>query len=260
MVNTEFINKFLRGEVERRHSEVLNKILAGYIDSDGCISYKDGRLSVSLSQAAVNDPDFEVLRAFFKYYGVGSLSYRCSTVDAESSRCDWRVYGRDAAKLLNLIGKHLITKGKYADKVKSAYESKTYETIDRGLTGPVKRKKRPSTAWLAGLAAGDGHFCCRLGRERKKFDKERGKHYSMIYNELYIVIVSDKREPLDFIQEHYGGSVCDKGTYFSWKRSLGKGHKSFSLAFLHSIKRYMLHPKKRSTIERMEEHLRTRRD
>ena len=67
--------KLLSGSLRknRKHSEQLNKYLAGLVDTDGCISlffYKTRTtglqrvsVTVNLTQAATNDPDFEVIRA-----------------------------------------------------------------------------------------------------------------------------------------------------------------------------------------------------
>lgn len=273
MVDTnDYIFRFLNGEIsnKRKHSEVINKILAGYIDSDGYIELarKDGLLAitVSLGQAAVNDPDFTVLRRFHEHYGLGSLTYRFSKSNKESSRCDWRLGVKDTLILFNLIGKHLIIKGKPYKNLISLFNSFKGTKISsnewdelRNImieikkdTGPIKRKKHPSWAWLAGYIAGDGHLCCRLGRKRKKFDKKVNKYYNMTYNELYVVITGDDRNVFEFLQEHFKGSVYNKGTYYQWKRSLGKGHLSFSKDFLRRIKPYMLHPKKYKTIKRMQ--------
>ena len=78
----------------------------------------------------------------------------------------------------------------------------------------------------------------------------------MTYNELYVCIVDKHRVALDFIQIHLNGSVYEKkGGCFMWKRSLGKGHKSFSENFLSKIKPYMLHPHKYEKIKRMQSYL-----
>jgi len=282
MVDTnDYIYRFLNGNLgeNRKHSEVVNKILAGYIDSDGTVSIhrNEGtlRISLTLSQAAVNDPDFEILRAFHKFYGLGTLHFRFSDVEGESSRCDWKLSIADTIKLFNLLGKHLIVKGTLLrDCIKLYEENKgkklsdaEYEVICntrdtlRSSSGPLKRKKHPSWAWLAGYIAGDGHLCCRLNRKRRKYDKKVDKYYDMTYNELYVVIVSDIRGPLDFLMEHLNGSVyAVKDSYFQWKRSLGKGNLKFSEEFLSKLKPYMLHPKKYRAIQRMLKHLRASRD
>lgn len=281
MVNTnDYIYRFLNRDLEgkRKHSEVINKILAGYIDADGHIRIKDNgrfyQLSVSLSQSAVNDPDFDIMRSFKRFYNIGSILFRFSQNPQESSRCDWNLGTKDSVKLFGLIGKHLIVKGKEFENIVNLY--KEYSSVEvseetteflrkkvcefRNTCGPIKKKKHPSWAWLSGYIAGDGHLCCRLGRKRKKFDKKVNKHYNMVYNELYVVITGNKREVFDFLKEHFKGSVYDKGSYFQWKRSLGKGHKDFSENFLVSIKPYMLHPKKYRNIQRMLKHLRACRD
>ena len=281
MVDTnDYIYRFITGNLgdSRRHSEVINKILAGYIDSDGTIALKVNskylNINVILSQAAVNDPDFEILRAFHKFYGLGNLQFRFSDNEKESSRCDWKLGVQDTLKLFNLIGKHLVVKGTLFRDLIEIYKSfigikisdedyrEVYEkqSILRKTTGPLKRHKHPSWAWLAGYIAGDGHLGCRLNRKRNKYDKKVNKYYDMTFNELFVDIVSDIRSPLEFLKEHFKGSIYDKETHFHWKRSLGKGHIDFSEDFLSKLKPYMLHPKKYDTIKRMLEHLRSSRD
>lgn len=282
MVNTnDYIYRFLSGNLgsNRKHSEVINKILAGYIDSDGTITLKINssflNINVILSQAAVNDPDFEILRALHKFYNLGSIQFRFSENEKESSRCDWKLGVKDSIKLFNLIGKHLVVKGTLFRDLISIYESyvgkkiteETYKELKekqtelRKVTGPLKRKKHPSWAWLAGYVAGDGHLSCRLNRKRHKYDKKVDKYYDMTYNELFIDIVSDIESPLLFLKEHFKGSIYPcRDTHFHWKRTLGKGSIDFAEDFLSRLKPYMLHPKKYYTIKRMLEHLRSSRD
>lgn len=282
MVDTnDYIYRFISGNLgeSRKHSEVINKILAGYIDSDGHITLKVNsqylNINVILSQAAINDPDFEVIRAFHKFYNLGNIQFRFSENDKESSRCDWKLGVKDSIKLFNLIGKHLVVKGTLFRDLIEIYKSyvgikistEEYEIIKekqrdlRKTTGPIKRKKHPSWAWLSGYIAGDGHLCCRLDRKRIKYDKKVDKYYNMTFNELYVDIVSDIKSPLEFLQEHFKGSIYPcRGTHFHWKRSLGKGNIDFSEEFLSKLKPYMLHPKKYSAIKRMLGHLRSSRD
>lgn len=271
----DYIYRFISGKLgkNRKHSEVINKILAGYLDADGSVGIvrntKRHQLRISLTQAAVNDPDFEILRAFHKFYKLGTLTYRVSNNPKESSRCDWKLGTKDTIKLYNLVAHHMIVKGKEFEKILDIWTNFAEEPFElvtsllkeaRKLEGPIKKKKHPSWAWMAGYIAGDGHLCCRLGRKRKKFDKKVNKYYNMTYNELYVVITGNKRKPLEFLKENFKGSIYDKGTYFQWRRSLGKGHLSFSENFLISIKPYMLHPKKYDTINRMLSYLRACRD
>lgn len=281
MVDTnDYIYKFIGKDFQdkRKHSEVINKILAGYIDSDAYlgidISSDYLRLRLAFSQSASNDPDFEILRSFQKFYNVGVVHYRTVDVGDATSRGEWCLCTGDTVKLLNIIGKHLIIKGKLSEFLLEVYDAykgikisqEEYKNIKevldyfRTFGSPLKRKKHPSWAWLSGYIAGDGHLICRLGRKRRKFDKKVDKYYDMTYNELGIIIVSSVVEPLEFLKEHLKGNIYQKNNYFFWKRSLGKGHKDFSLNFLVRIKPYMLHPKKYNKIERMIEHLRTSRD
>lgn len=276
----DYIYRFISGKLQdkRKHSEVINKILAGYIDSDGSISLRRSdsknrniQIEVHLVQSAINDPDFEVIRSFYKFYNLGFLTYKISSNPKESSQILWRLGSSDSIKLFNLIGKHLVVKGKhfkfcierYAELIGEEITDVFWEDIKAEVNksreenaGPLKIKKHPSWAWLAGYIAGDGHLCCRLNRSRKKFDKKVNKFYNMTYNELYVCIVDKHRVALDFIQIHLNGSVYEKKEgCFMWKRSLGKGHKSFSENFLSKIKPYMLHPHKYEKIKRMQSYL-----
>lgn len=279
--SNDYIYRFINGNLQenRKHSEVINKILAGYIDSDGSISLKINseylNINVYLSQAAVNDPDFEIIRSFQKFYNLGNLMFRFSLNEKESSRCDWKLGVKDSLKLFNLIGKHLVVKGTLFRDLIATYEEWVGKNITqeefkilqekqsflRKHTGPLKKKKHPSWAWLAGYVAGDGHLCCRLDRKRHKYDKKVNKYYDMTFNELFIDIVSDIKEPLEFLTEHFKGSIYPcRDTHFHWKRSLGKGNIDFSEEFLSKLKPYMLHPKKYETIKRMLGYLRSSRD
>lgn len=263
--------KLISGQLKnnRKHSEQLNKYLAGLFDSDGCLSFRitNGRftLQFQISQAAINDQDFEFMRAMQSYFNLGSCYYE--TTEKWSSCCRWKIYGKDIKIIFNRIGKHLYTKSKQVDNLLWLYDelrgvalTPTQEQDLRCLLislkedyGPLKEKKHPSWSYLAGLIHGDGNFLCRTDRINKK--RNRGKDYTYISTELRLHIYSHINEKcvLYFIQKALGGTIRDntKTNLSIYQRGLGKQNHKFAIKFLSKLKPYLMHPKKYETVERM---------
>jgi len=181
--------KLLSGKLRenRKHSEQLNKYVAGLIDTDGCISlffYKTRatgkqRLSVVLdiTQSAANDPDFECLRALRNFYNLGSVSFSIPESEKKTSCCHWVLRDKDAKILFNRLGKHLRLKGTHFDNMvwvsdqhseiedipnKVVEELKEFRECSRNNTSYLKMPKHLSWAYVAGVIAGDG--CIRLSQ------------------------------------------------------------------------------------------------
>ena len=111
--------KLLSGSLrnKRKHSEQLNKFVAGLFDTDGCIGlfhYKTRvsnqnklKIVLTVQQSAVNDPDFQMLRSLQSFYNRGSLYYSYNNIGTEASFCAWTLRDKDAKAMYNIISKHM---------------------------------------------------------------------------------------------------------------------------------------------------------
>lgn len=251
--------KLVTGKLRRnrKHSEQLNKYLAGMIDTDGCISlffYKTrttGKQKVSvvlsLSQSAKNDPDFEVMRSLQSFYGLGSLYYQVPEEENETSTCMWTLRDKDAKILYNRLSKHLRLKGTHYSNMVWVSEShqdiddipegavaelKEYRECSLKNTTYLKMPKHLSWAYVAGVVAGDG--CIRLSyREGRNYPSMRLK-----------VTQSSGDKLLKLFKRDFKGSIYPIRTWFDWERNLGISDASFAVPFLKNIRKYIIHKRK----------------
>lgn len=265
--------KLLTGKLRenRKHSEQLNKYLAGLLDSDGSISLKispDRRegyyriyLSLSLGQSASVDDDFSLLRALRDFYNLGEVYYRDVPGDQHKSIVGvWRLAHKDSLILYNRVGKHLRIKGTHWDNLvwvtreldktiipKVALdELKEYSKCSRDNSRWLKHPKHLSWAWVAGFLDGDGHY---RFRERDRDGSTR--------TEMYITFncAQSDRFIADFFKVCFKGNVFINGVGLCiWKRNLGKESKSFAIDFLKKIRKYSCILYKYNTINKILEY------
>lgn len=256
MFNTNTLGyKLVSGKLrsKRKHSEQLNKYLAGLFDADGCITleYVDHKylhLRFTLTQAATVDSDFELLRALHAFYGMGTLKYSFNPLN-DVSRCDWRLSTKDSKKMFNIIGKHLRIKATHFRNLIAMQEAfsgtvvsedqwediKKYRSDSRVKSTWLKRPKHLAYAWVAGYLDGDGCY-----RFRKS------------YNTLCVKAASGDLHILKKLQEDFKGSLLDSnGNYKTWRRGLGKGNISFSLPFLKKMRTFSCNRQKYHKIQEM---------
>lgn len=256
MFNTNTLGyKLVTGKLRdsRKHSEQLNKYLAGLFDADGCITLelqnnKYLSLRFTLTAAASVDNDFETLRSLQSFYGMGTIKY--SIGDSGTSRCDWRMSSKESKMMFNLIGKHLRIKGTHFQTMINLQEAfkgeivtdiqweqiKEMRSTSREESRWLKYPKHLSYAWVAGYFDGDGSYGF-----RKK------------YNTLDIRVPSSDFHILDKLQEDFGGSILSghSENYKVWSKGLGKGHIKFSLPFLKKMRQFSCIKQKYNKIQEM---------
>ena len=264
--------KLLSGQLRerRKHSEQLNKYLAGLFDADGTIGLKFKRhttglfscyLSCSITQAFSSDPDGSLLSALCKYYGLGKIYYTIPKQENWSAQTKWLLNEKDTKKLFNLVGKHLRIKATHFDNmVWLCNNLRGYSRLDIWHTGELKdfqecsregsrwlkHPKHVSYAWMAGFIDGDGHWCCRLNRTRD--------HKGCTSNTLKLMIgVKDTdRHVLEFIKGSFRGSLIERkdGTWI-WSRALGRNSRTFAIRFLKNIRKFSCLERKYLKIQEM---------
>lgn len=264
--NTDTLGyKLLSGQLreKRKHSEQLNKYLAGYLDADGCLGlsfskYKDyytTSLTFCFQQSFSADPDGSLLKALRDFYNLGKINYRDLSGDF-SSVVVWTMGSDDFLKLYNLVGKHLRIKGTHWENLIWLYKElrffhlslnqlddlKVFSKCSRLNSSWLKRPKHLSYAWLAGYFDGDGHY--RI-RHRRKYVKSVNRWCNS--HELCVQVSCDKNDQhiIDKIVEDFGGTKhTHKQGHIIWKRSLGKTNSNFAIGFLKKLRSYSCLEKK----------------
>lgn len=252
-------DKLLSGKL-KKHSEQLNKFVAGFFDADGCVTlsrHHEGYLQITskITQAASKDPDFEVMRSLMSHYGIGRLYFSLPAKGASYS--DWQMTKADSKIFFNRIGKHLLIKKRtfedalyFVEELKGVKltkeafdEIQEYISCTRGGDMPLARvPKHLSWAYTAGILAGDGHFRCALGR----------KYKGWLRNELTVELSNNSKAIMDVMKSSFRGNYRLKDTNcYKWCRGMGVGSRGYSVRFLSKIKRYMLLDPKLDTINRM---------
>jgi len=228
----------------RKHSEQLNKYVAGLWDADGSLSFDYISdfvyLRGSISASAVVDTDFVMLRALRDYYDLGRITYDYQ--ENGISRCSWRLGTTEFQTFFNRVGKHLrikqthfnnllLKQREYRLKQINEYEFqelKKFSKTSRQQSTWFKRPRHLSWSWVAGFLDGDG--CYRIRR--------RGG----IIKSLCIKAASHDLHILYKLQEDFSGSINmqTKGddTIRCWRLGLGKGHIKSSLPFLYKMRQF----------------------
>jgi hypothetical protein len=230
--------------------ESLVKYLSGLMDADGCLSFmftpsKPGGdafyvgLSLKLGCSEAND----------RHGFIDSLPAltSCGAVYGEPKQCKmWAVTKRaDLEKLLPRLIKHMALKGKHwqwlldtrrkqrgvpltkteCEQLAIASKKSRVENV-----GPVKPKKHPTWAWLAGYLDGDGHYSYKLFN-------------SSGYRLMNVNAVAHNNDAsvLEFLQTAFGGYIYEHGGakhVKRWRRNLGFRDSSFALRFLPKVAKH----------------------
>jgi len=230
----------------KEHSEQLNKYVAGLLDTDGWIGFEfvgeTPYVRLGLAQAATVDTDFQMLRAVHKHYGLGTLTYGFQANDI--SQCTWRLSTKEAKILYGLVGKHMRVKQTHFKNILSHSGEGSREELtkfskeSRATTKWLKRPKRLSYAYVAGLLDGDGCY-----RVRRRNGRVVSMCVKVAMNEEFILekLLEDFRGS---INQHSEGLKC-------WRRGLGKGHSKFALPFLKKMRLYSCIENKYRKIDEM---------
>lgn len=219
------------------------KYLAGLLDADGSLSFKfckssSGKtfLYLVLSLTASDKVD---RHGYVKSLGERAGSCCKITYDKESytDATKWNVQSRsELNQLLPRLLKHMVIKARHWNwlfEVYTSYRGKDVTDLEAGLkisselsrsnTGPLKPKKHPTWAWVAGYLDGDGCYTM----------SNKTMHVGCIANVTDIV-------GLELLHKAFGGSIYeprDDNTQL-WRRGLRGQNASFAKMFLNKMVRH----------------------
>lgn len=251
-------------------NESLVKYLAGLLDADGSMSFNFRRnendhnmyyVTVQVKLASSDAVDRHgFVYSLDELTGMGSTSRN----GKKSQYITWNVSKRsDVEMLLPRLTKHMVIKAQHWQWVFEMWRnirSKSFTEDQRALltqaikesrklrVGPLKPKKHPTWAWLAGYLDGDGWY-------RYSYEKKQN------YYQMQVGAVAHTTDAivLEFIREAFGGYIYDHGQSENckvWRRNLGVKDRSFALRFLPNVAK---HSKlKRHKINEMIHHHRQR--
>lgn len=197
---------------------ISEKYIAGFLDSDGCVSldwYK-GRpsLIVSFSQKTSQD---EVLYLIQQRLGVGFIRYNIIKGTSYSFYC---IKAKKAEMVLSRIKKYLVIKRHYAEACLFLINQRRRfeDWNDRKEWLKAQRKvlsmplpNYPSRKWMAGYIDGDGCFSVSAG------NKIRNKNGKGFYERLTALIEFSITsslydiEGITIIQNAFGGKISNQG-------------------------------------------------
>jgi len=215
-------------------TETEIKYLAGLLDADGCLYIRTYRttagneyLRLELSLAASESID---RKGYIKTLGIRAGRVERTVYDNNWSPSQrWRV-GKmsELNQLLPRLLKHIVIKAKHWEtlynfylknkgKDLSGFDIRNFSNKSRRYTGPLKPKKHPTWAWVAGYLDGDVYYSFK-GRKIKM---------GAVCQESDIVA-------LNLLQKAFGGYIRNSD-YPRWSRNLGPRDRSFALKFLSKV-------------------------
>lgn len=269
-MNTDHLGfKLLSGTLKkkRKHSEQLNKFLAGFFDADGCVTvfvderYNSIVLAANIVQSESNDRSYRMIKALQDYYDIGTLSYRTYESEQHSDAITWSFNTKDTIKLFNLIGKHLFIKHYHFKNCIGLYNHWKTKKPDAQFIQEIREESRElssiyhrnvkhiSPAYLSGLIAGDGWV--EVAIAKRKVNKDNTISFR---NQLSIEIKLNIKdaEVLEKIQQDYGGNLYYRthDNCFRWRLNLGKNNTKAKL-IVSKLLSYMCLEKKYDLLEQI---------
>lgn len=219
------------------------KYLAGLLDADGSLSFKfcktaSGKTYLYLVMSLTASKKID--RQGY-LYSLGERLGNCCEItydkDTYSDAVKWNVQSRrDLNLLIPRLTKHMVIKARHWNRLYDKFCEHKGEDVTfiqdslKGLavssrrdTGPLKPKKHPTWAWVAGYLDGDG--CYTLSN--------RATHVGAIAHTSDVVA-------LKLLEHAFGGSLYaprEDNTQL-WRRGMGKSHSSFAKRFLNKVVRH----------------------
>lgn len=230
-------------------TETEVKYLAGLIDADGSISFEFSNNKVYLALSLISADSIDqhgFIKALPTLTGAGTVCEKERKVDTWANVSVWKVLkAKDIEMLLPRLIKHMVIKGKHFQRMLDKWQEyrtqslsaivieqlKLFAKISRTDAGPVKPKKHPTWAWVAGYLDGDGSYIFKKPPSQK--------------NPRMLVQATaheNDKISLELLYKAFGGTLNNRGNscphIWDWKHSLGKSNVSFAKHFLTKVHRH----------------------
>jgi len=223
------------------------KYLAGLIDADGYFGFEfhsSNKVYLIFKLCAAHSIDkHRYVASLPELTTFGSVCTKKRKNPNWSPIDYWSITKRrDLEMFIPRIVKHLVIKGKHAQRLFDKWREyrgvtltdleveqlKAYSKASRLDAGPLKPKKHPSWAWVAGYLDGDGSYIFSHPPSHKN-------------PRMLIQATAHKndRVSLDLLNKAFGGRVETRGKnsphILDWRHNLGKREKSFAIKFLQKV-------------------------
>lgn len=226
-------------------NETEVKYLAGLIDADGHFGFEftNNRCYLTLSITAADSID----RGQYVFNLPNTTGYGSSCKKERRSGWStvtvWKLSRKtDLEMLLPRLIKHLVIKGAHAQRMLETWQTfrtktlsdieveqlKQFTKLSRAAAGPLKAKKHPTWAWIAGYLDGDGSFIFKKPPSQKTA-------------RMLVQATAHENDlvALELLHKAFGGTLNNRGVVaphiYDWKHSLGRSNKSFAIRFLSKV-------------------------
>lgn len=227
-------------------NETEVKYLAGLVDADGHIGFEftNKRVYLALTLVAADSVDKNLYIYNLKdTLGMGSSCRKERQEKSWAAVSVWKVSKtQDLEMLFPRLIKHLVIKGKHAKRMFDLWKEyksrvltdteidqlKVYCKASRADAGPVKPKKHPTWAWVAGYLDGDGSFIFK-------------QPPSQVAPRILVQATAHENDKigLELLYKAFGGTLNNRGKtaphIWDWKHPLGNKNTSFALKFLPKV-------------------------
>jgi hypothetical protein len=230
-------------------TETEVKYLAGLIDADGSIGFEftNKRVYLALSLIAAESIDQHgFVVSLPEITGSGTVCRK------ERAQQNWAVVNvwkvtkaKDIEMLLPRLIKHMVIKAKHFQRMLEKWQEyrsqvledhiieqlRLFAKVSRSDAGPIKPKKHPTWAWVAGYLDGDGSFVY----------KQAPSHNTP---RMFVQATAHENDTvaLELLYKAFGGNLNSRGKtcphIWDWKHSLGSGNQAFAVHFLTKVHRH----------------------
>lgn len=199
------------------------KYLAGLLDADGWFGFQWKPNGKAYPKMVLRQNDKRTLDWIKEHINIGWFT--------EDSWC--LSSQRDINLVIPHILKHMVIKAKLWEWVYTTDEPSKEEWIRRRKeSGPLRDKKHPTWAWVAGYIDGDGWLVMQKRKDTKGYTIRVGALSD--YND---------RVAVDLLHKAFGGNLCERDCGLQWQRGLGKGNRDFAINFLQKIVKHLVRKK-----------------
>lgn len=230
-------------------TETEVKYLSGLIDADGSLGFEFNGNKVYLALSLICAESIDK-HGFIKT--LPALTTFGTVCEKDRQNPNWAkvnvwkvVKARDIEMLLPRIIKHSVIKGRHFQRMLDKWKEfrakpltdtvieqlKVFAKVSRMDAGPLKAKKHPTWAWVAGYLDGDGSFIYK-----------KAPSHSTARMLVQATAHENDKISLELLYKAFGGTLNNRGKtsphIWDWKHSLGAANTSFAIPFL---KKVLLH-------------------